>query len=275
MEAVALKETPLIFHDNKLTISLDKLNNELLDYKIRVDALGDIYIDKESSSINKGSVLKIHAVYINPDDAFDEKLFFEGYKELEDKFEALPEVYSAEFDPADLILTIVLNKQGVKLNATFESGGAAGDPTISEMVEKQLSENAKEVFELVGVSPPVDDTDAIAKLAMVRTKAIEHYTKLRPQPMYVFYGGVKMDISPGAGMNVYALQKELTQRLYEVIGSKLTQPDPAMQSMYANNKAILAIDMLRGMASANTEPVFHVSDALGDDVVERVQEKML
>lgn len=268
-------ESPLVFHDNKLTISLDKLNNQLLEYKIRVDSLTDIYIDKGASEINKGSVIKIHAVYLNADEAFDERLFFQGYKELEDKFEELPEVYSAEFDEADLILTIVLNKQDVKLNTIFADGGVAGDATISEMVDKQMAENAKEVFELVGISPPVDDQDAMIKLPMARQKAIEHYTNLRPKPLFVFYGGTKMDISSGAGMNVLPLQKELTQRLYEAIGSKLTEPNVEMQNMFANNKAILAIDMLRGMASKNTEPVFHISDTLLDEVVERVQEKMV
>lgn len=274
MEAVTLIDNPLIFNENKLNVSLEKLNNELSGYKIRVDSLDDIYIDREASGLNQGDVVKIQAVYTNPDDEFDEKLFFSGYRELEDKFESLPDVYSAQFDEGDLILTLVLNKKGVDLNKTLEAGGATGDASITAMVDKQLNENAAEVFNLVGIAPPTSDDDALIKVPMARQKAIEHYSKIRPKSLFVFYNGRKMDISSGAGMNVLPLQQELTKRLYEVMGSKLSQPDHALQTQYANNKAILAIDMLRGMASAPNpnQPVFNVTDELLDQVVSRVQE---
>ena len=269
-ESVSFKNLPITSSGNTLTISLDKLNDEIGEYKIKVDSLTDIYIDKEASAMNSGDVLKIHTVYQNPDDEFDEQLFFSGYKEMEDKFESLPEVYSAEFDPADLILTLVLNKHHVKLHETFADGGAVVNPTTVQVVESQLKQNAKEVFDLVGIDIPANDQEFLDKLPIVKQKAIEHYNKINPQPVYVFFGGVKMDIAPGAGHNVIRLQQELAKRFYEIFRSKTT--DLVMASSHANNKAILAIDMLRGMAQQNALPVFVITEDLIEDVITRSQE---
>lgn len=270
MEAVKFSINPITVTDKRLSISLEKMNEVLAPYKLRVDALSDMYIDKDDSAINPGDVLKIQAVYINPADAFDDQIFFSGYRELEDKFEAIDIVYGAQFDEGDLLLTLILNGKNFELEKKLEAGGTVAYDAEA-VVDKQMQDDAASVFQLVGIEPPASDAEALEKTPVVRQKAIEHYQRTHPKPVHVFFNGQKIDIGAGAGMNSVPLQTELAKRLYIIAGSRLQQPDVDFQTTWANNKAVMAIDILRGMALNSTDPIFRVTEDMLENVIEKVK----
>lgn len=268
-EALTFTKSPMVIHGKKLSISLDALNDELAEYKIKVDSTEDIKEDKALSEINKGAVLKIHCVYLNPDSDFDADWFFNKTQDLEDKFEALDFVYSAELDRGELVLILVLNKKDIELVKTFEKGGTMADDTIAARVDNEMHSNAKAVFELVGMQPPLNDAEAHAKFEEAKQKAIAYYKNEMPKPIYVFYQGRKLDIQHEASPGSIYLQTALTARIVDLLLSNMKEPNENQARSLAANKGVLAMDNVRELAKRTLPEPLHMDDEMVEFIANR------
>jgi hypothetical protein len=270
---------PIALDGKKLVIKLDSLNSELDKYNLRVNSLSDIFIDRELSNINAGDVLRIYATKISGADEWDEaaeKWFFEDTKELEDRFEASFDIISSvELDRGDLVFTIYLNTKGIELEKIFAAGGALEEDNsvIEARVEEQLKNVPSEVFKMVGMDFSSEE-DRLAKNPEAKLKLIEHYKKQIPKPVFVHIHGRKINLGHGATMDSIYLQTQLLNRCLEYAAQNLNGNDnKQFASEYANNKSVLGVDMIRGMAieaSNSSANPFLVTDEILRDVVGKV-----
>lgn len=280
LSTTSFASEPITLSENKLAIHLDKLNEELLQYNLRISSLDDITVDPELSSLNAGDVLKIFVTKIEPDGDWDtnvEKWFFQGVKELEDKFEANSEIISsANLDRGDLVLTLYLNKKGVELDKKFESGGAVVDPKDEELllkIDKQIENSPAEVLKMVGIEYDPAAEGQEGKLKEAKQKAFEHYKSLEPKPVWVFLHGRKINLAHGATMDSVYLQGIVQGRCYDYAVEKMRGGENrTFAENYASTKGVLGVDMLRGMAISKGLPVFHITDEVLDEITTKVCE---
>ena len=153
------KTSPIVFSKDgkKLTIHLQQLNEELESYSMKADA-SDIAVDDDLSRINKATVIVINCYDTNPGGSFDVDQFFD--KSLEEKFEAIDGVDSAEVDKGDLIITVFLFHSDVQLVKEYETGGALGpdkEEDVDAYVDNKLKEKPEEIFELLSMTPGYKD----------------------------------------------------------------------------------------------------------------------
>lgn len=257
---------PMTLTGEKLTVHLDKLNAELDGYNLRCNSIDDIFIDPELSKENAGSVLKIYCTKIN-DGGWDEnaeRWFFKECKELEDKFENLSEIVSgAEIDRGDLIITLYLNKQGLDLTKKFETGGLFDEDTsILNMVDEQIKNRPDEVFKMVGMASGED-------MAVAKQKAVAMLKEKTTAPVWIFFHGRKINLAQGPTIDSIYLQTILHGKFYDhAMQNLMGKENPSFANEYANNKSILAVDMIRGMAlQKNSTAAFHVTNDVLSDVV--------
>lgn len=275
----SFESNPITISENTLTVHLDKLNQELQKYNLRIDSFDDININKELSDLNPGDVLEIFVTRIEPDGDWDtsvEKWFFNDVKEMEDKFESSSEIVSsASLDRGDLLLTIVLNKKGVSLNKKFESGGGVSiskDAELLGRIEEQLKNSPAEVFKMVGIDAATEEEFA-SKKEDAKEKAFAHYKALEPKPVMVFIHGRKMNLGQGATLDSVYLQSLLYGKCHDYAVHNLRgSENPKFAEGYASNKSILGVDMIRGLAMQKGLPVFHVTDDVINDVVGKICE---
>ena len=275
MEALSTEKfakNPITIKGKKLTVHLDALNEALEPYKLRVDALDDIFMDKDFPD---GNVLKLLTTYTGGEGGgWDDEVaswFFTETKEMEDKFEASSDVVSAaEFDRGNKVLTLSLNKKNVELVKTYEKGGnfSDGDTKIAQEVESHLQNSPAEIFGMLGIDMPESHEKMTAMLNDVKGKAIAHIKGQRPKSVMIFFQGKKIDLGLGASTEGLYLQQAFYDKFYDFAVNQLAgnQNDQYAQE-YASNKAIIAMDMIKGMAVHKAEPVFYVDESVVDDVV--------
>ena len=277
----ALSTTPTTFEKNpltlkgkKLTVHLDVLNAALEPYKLRVDALDDISFDTDFPENN---VLKILTVYTGNDTGgWDEgtaNWFFEEIREMEDRFEETSAVVSAaDFDRGNKVLTLSLNKKNLELIKTFAKGGTFndGDSAIVLQVDNYLQNSPQEIFKMLGIDKPETQEKLDAMLSEVKDKAIAHLKSQRPKPVMAFFQGKKIDLGLGASSEALYIQQALFNKIFNFAMTHLNgAQNETFASEYASNKAIIAMDLIRGMATHKGLPVFYIDDALLDDAVEK------
>lgn len=258
---------PMALSGEKLTVHLDKLNAELDGYNLRVNSIDDIFIDQDLSKENTGSVLKIFCTKIN-DGGWDEnaeRWFFKDCKQLEDKFESLSEIVSgAEIDRGDLIITLYLNKPEIELNKKFEAGGLFDeDYSFTSLIDEQIKNKPDEVFKMVGMAADGGDIGA------AKQKAVAMLKEKSQAPLWVFFHGRKINLAQGPTIDSVYLQTALHGKFYEhAMQNLMGQENPSFANDYANNKSILAVDMIRGLAlQKNGSGAFHVTNDVLNDVV--------
>ena len=200
---------------------------------------------------------------------------------MEEKFEELKGIVtSAELDRGDKILTLVTPVKGLELVKQMGKGGHISneEEALAKMVDMQLASDRKasdEIFTMVGVTVPLDENDRIKKLPEVREKAIAHYKNQRPKSVKAFLYGKKMDLANGASVDTVFLQAIL-QGLFEdfAIQNLNGHNNPKFAKDYAQSKAILAIDFIKGLAmehqKQNGEAPFLITDGVLEQAVSRM-----
>ena len=173
-------------------------------------------------------------------------------------------------DRGNKVLTLSLNKKNVELVKTYEKGGnfSDGDTKIAQEVESHLQNSPAEIFGMLGIDMPESHEKMTAMLNDVKGKAIAHIKGQRPKSVMIFFQGKKIDLGLGASTEGLYLQQAFYDKFYDFAVNQLAgnQNDQYAQE-YASNKAIIAMDMIKGMAVHKAEPVFYVDESVVDDVV--------
>jgi hypothetical protein len=285
LDTVTFKSQPFKL-GKSLTVRLDKLNEELAKYKLRVDTLDDIYFDKELTELNECPVLKINMMSTdNSDDQVwdvaTEDWFFNGVHELENKFESETEVFSsAEFDRLEYIMTLKVNTENKKLTIDkklLATGGAAAQTTsvdydLRESIAAQIDLNPLAVFAKFGIQAHTSPDDYQKKKQLAIDKSIEEHNARAPKPIIAFFQGKKINLASGALLDTVDLQKAIAEKVMENMQASLNTPvNPDYLAASANQKAVIIIDIFAGKfknaaAEGQTTPFCITSDMIDENI---------
>lgn len=264
------KSAPIAIENNKVIVHLDPLNEVLKKYNLRVGSLDDIYIDREESQLNSSDVLKIICQKEDSDSDWNPKWFFEELKKMEDDFEQnSEEVNAAEFDRSDFILTLTLNHDGGILEKQLLETGGTVDHELEAIVDEKLKNNPDEVYKMVGLTPGAGTE------VQAREKALKHFQGIKNAAphVWVYIHGRKLDLVNGATLDTVYLQQLFVDKFSDhAIANLRGAENDNFTKAYANNKAVLAVDMIRGMAMENTGTPFIVTEAIIEDVIKKTVE---